>query len=110
MEGELSFVYAYIGALDRVMDYPERGVAIGFWGQSTFESTWYPPFAPVRKTERFKAFVRKAGLVDYWRAQGLAGFVPPHRRRRFRLRLGNTHAKTPDPFGSGVFRVHFVRI
>ena len=77
LEGELSFVYAYIGALDRVMDYPERGVAIGFWGQSTFEATWYPPFAAVRKTERFKAFVCKAGLVDYWRAKGWPDLCRP---------------------------------
>jgi hypothetical protein len=70
LEGELSFVYAHVGALDRVLDYPERGAAIGFWGQSTLESPWYPPFAPIRKTERFKNYVRKAGLVDYWRAKG----------------------------------------
>src|SRR6266436_6434368 len=25
---------------------------------------WFPEFAPVRKTDRFKAFVRKASLVD----------------------------------------------
>ena len=27
-------------------------------------------YAPVRKTERFKAYVRKIGMVDYWRARG----------------------------------------
>ena len=32
---------------------------------------------PVRKTERFKAYARKSGLVDYWRARGW-----PDRRRR----------------------------
>jgi len=28
---------------------------------------WGPDYASVRKTERFKAFARKAGLVEYWR-------------------------------------------
>jgi TolB-like protein len=31
---------------------------------------WHPALAPARKTERFKEIVRKAGLVDYWRARG----------------------------------------
>ena len=70
LESELNFVYAYVGAVERVLKYPERGVAIGFLGQSTLESAWHPPFAPVRKTERFKTFVRKAGLATYWRVRG----------------------------------------
>ena len=35
------------------------------------------PYAPVRKTERFKAFVRNAGLVDYWRAKGWPDLCRP---------------------------------
>jgi hypothetical protein len=31
---------------------------------------WHPSYATVRKTERFKVFVRKAGKVEYWRAKG----------------------------------------
>jgi hypothetical protein len=31
----------------------------------------------VRKTERFKAYVRKAGLVDYWRARGWPDLCRP---------------------------------
>ena len=38
---------------------------------------WHPSYAPVRKTERFKAYVRKAGLVDYWRASGWPEFCRP---------------------------------
>ena len=34
-------------------------------------------YAPVRKTERFKAFVRNAGLVDYWRARGWPDLCRP---------------------------------
>ena len=36
-----------------------------------------PSYAPVRKTERFKAYVRKAGLVDYWRARGWPDLCRP---------------------------------
>jgi tetratricopeptide (TPR) repeat protein len=77
LEGELSFVYAYVDAVDRTLDYPERGVAINFLGQSTLDPVWYPPFAPIRKTERFKALMRKAGLVDYWRAKGWPDLCHP---------------------------------
>jgi hypothetical protein len=28
---------------------------------------WTPSFAPARKTERFKAYMRNVGMVDYWR-------------------------------------------
>ena len=31
----------------------------------------------LRKTERFKAFMRKAGLVDYWRARGWPDLCHP---------------------------------
>jgi hypothetical protein len=31
----------------------------------------------VRKTERFKAFARNAGLFDYWRAKGWPQWCHP---------------------------------
>ena len=31
---------------------------------------WHPAYAPVRKTERFKTLMKKAGLVDYWKVKG----------------------------------------
>jgi hypothetical protein len=31
----------------------------------------------VRKTERFKALMRKAGLVDYWKARGWPDLCHP---------------------------------
>jgi TolB-like protein len=75
LEGELNFVYAYVGAVDRVLDMPERRFAIRGGG---FEVTlWLPDYAPMRKTERFKALVRKAGLVDYWKARGWADLCRP---------------------------------
>jgi hypothetical protein len=38
---------------------------------------WHPSLGPVRKTERFRMFARKIGLVDYWRAKGWPEFCHP---------------------------------
>jgi hypothetical protein len=40
---------------------------------------WHPSslYAAVRNTERFKAFARNAGLVEYWRAKGWPDFCRP---------------------------------
>jgi TolB-like protein len=64
---ELSFVYAYLGALDRIMEFPEREPQIG---ARLTAWHWSVEFPALRKTERFKAFVRRTGLIDYWRARG----------------------------------------
>jgi tetratricopeptide (TPR) repeat protein len=77
LENELSFVYAYVGAMDRVLDSSERSLQIGYVNAAQNRSLWYPLYAPVRKTERFKAFVRNAGLVDYWRARGWPDLCRP---------------------------------
>src|SRR5258708_5008219 len=59
LEGALNFVYAYVGAPERVLDQPERRFEIrGGWVEI---SVWLPEYAPLRKTERFKAVIRKAG-------------------------------------------------
>ena len=70
LEGELGFVYAYIGAMSRVLEVPERNLEIGFAGDNLARMLWHPDYAPLRKTERFKAYLRKAGLVDYWKSRG----------------------------------------
>jgi tetratricopeptide (TPR) repeat protein len=68
---ELSFVYLYVGVPDRVLDYQERLTArYPNLGSAQVRYLWSPDYAPVRKTERFRTFVRKMGLVDYWRARG----------------------------------------
>ena len=36
-----------------------------------------PSFAAIRKTGRFKNFVRNAGYVDYWRANGWPDLCRP---------------------------------
>jgi TolB-like protein/tetratricopeptide (TPR) repeat protein len=59
----------YLGVPERALTDYERVVEIGHvLGNKAF--VWHPVYAPLRKTERFKTLMRKAGLVDYWRAKG----------------------------------------
>jgi hypothetical protein len=74
--GEWNFIYATSGAFDGVMDYAEYQVAIGY-PQDTYRILWAPEMAPLRKTERFKTHMRKAGLVDYWKARGWPDLCHP---------------------------------
>jgi TolB-like protein/Tfp pilus assembly protein PilF len=69
-------VYAYLGAYDRVMDFYERSLDIGN-GFTFTNQMWAPEFAPMRKTERFKTIMRRAGYVDYWRARGWPDLCRP---------------------------------
>ena len=70
--GPLSWVYLYVGAPNRALEYYEDTAEAGFFAAGGTDNAflWHPSYAAVRKTERFKAFVRKAGYVDYWRAKG----------------------------------------
>jgi adenylate cyclase len=76
LRGELFFVYASVGAFGRAMDHPDREAQIHFLTDFG-KSIWSPIMAPARKTERFKAFARNAGLVEYWRARGWPEFCHP---------------------------------
>jgi len=64
-----SFAYLYVGAADHALDYYEDTIKSGLTGGqgNLFGYLWHPSYAPVRKTDRFKAFLRNAGIVDYWR-------------------------------------------
>ena len=75
LPGFLSFVYAYVGARDRMFEEQERQLQVG--NIVALDRIWAPEFAPLRKTERFKAYVRKTGLVDYWRARGWPDLCRP---------------------------------
>jgi tetratricopeptide (TPR) repeat protein len=77
LEAELNFVYAYIGALTRVLDAPERNLEVGLANGTVNRSVWRPIYAALRKTERFKAYVRNAGLVAYWRERGWPDLCRP---------------------------------
>jgi len=75
LNNEMNFVYAHVGALDRVMEYYEYGLRIG--NVQGAVRLWDPVYAPLRKTDRFKKFVREYGLVDFWRAKGWPEFCRP---------------------------------
>jgi TolB-like protein/DNA-binding SARP family transcriptional activator/Tfp pilus assembly protein PilF len=78
LQGELNFVYAHLGALDRILDFPERNLKIGIGSIiNANHQLWPPERAGVRKTERFKAYVRNAGFVDYWRERGWPDLCRP---------------------------------
>ncbi|HUE66067.1 MAG TPA: TIR domain-containing protein [Rhizomicrobium sp.] len=76
LPADLSFVYLFIGAEDLSLEVVEREIAVGYYG-GLFRNPWGPPSAALRKTEHFKAFVRKAGLVDYWKARGWPDLCHP---------------------------------
>jgi TolB-like protein/DNA-binding SARP family transcriptional activator len=79
----LNFVYITAGAPEQALDLFERDAAAGYISPNLMVDLWTPIYASVRKTERFKAFARNAGLVDYWRAKGWPDFC---------------HATTADDF------------
>ena len=64
----------------------EDNLKRGYVGPGDNVYLWAPVFAPVRKTERFKAYVRAAGVVDYWRKNDWPSILPPYGRRRFRTK------------------------
>jgi hypothetical protein len=74
---DLDFVYVRVGAPELVMQAYEGDLASGAPNMGSSVVIWHPFYAPVRKTERFKAYVRNAGLVDYWRAKGWPEFCKP---------------------------------
>lgn len=73
--GELNFVYAYVGATERMLENPEQSAREG--NSIGVQTVWRPAAAPLRKTERFKTLMRNAGLVEYWRARGWPDLCHP---------------------------------
>ncbi|HYK80788.1 MAG TPA: hypothetical protein VEU95_14235 [Micropepsaceae bacterium] len=72
-----AWVYLYVGAPERALEPFESRVAIGLPDPIPAPWVWHASYAPVRKTERFKAYVRNAGFVDYWRAKGWPQWCHP---------------------------------
>jgi len=68
--GNLGFAYMHVGAPERVMEFYEDEVRGGYFQPISTTWFWHPSYDSVRKTARFKAFARDAGLVEYWRARG----------------------------------------
>jgi TolB-like protein len=77
--GTLGFVYLHVGAPERVLDRREDTARAGYFSSGGTENAflWHSTYAPVRKTERFKAWVRTEGMVEYWRAKGWPEFCRP---------------------------------
>ena len=71
--GQLSFVYLYVGAPERALEPAEDGDP----DAPTAMLLWHSSAAAVRKTDRFKALVRKAGLVEFWLARGWPDLCRP---------------------------------
>jgi len=68
--GNLSFVYRHVGAPERVLEFYEDEIGAGYFQPISATWFWYPTYAVVRKTDRFKTVVSDLGLVEYWRARG----------------------------------------
>jgi len=75
--GQVDFVYAYVGAADRVLDDRERVAEAGERVPTLVTDLWHPIYAPLRRSERFKVLVRRIGLVDYWKARGWPDLCRP---------------------------------
>jgi TolB-like protein len=75
--GQFGWIYLFVGAPERMLEYYERNVEAGFNFGLSGQSLWGPFSVPVRTTERFKMLVRRAGYVDYWRAKGWPDLCHP---------------------------------
>jgi len=67
--GSLGFIYLYIGASERFLEFFEA-TAKAEYVCNGIGLLWHPSYVHIRKTERFKALVRSAGLEGYWRERG----------------------------------------
>jgi tetratricopeptide (TPR) repeat protein len=73
--GGLSFVYFYVGAPQRAIETLQAGLdASNRMGNEMF---WLPSNKAARNMEQYKAYLRKAGIVDYWRARGFPDLCHP---------------------------------
>jgi hypothetical protein len=71
------WVYLYTTAPNHALEAYEKEGEAGFFSLPSISTLWHPSNAPLRKMERFKVYVRKAGLVEYWRARGWPEFCRP---------------------------------
>jgi TolB-like protein/DNA-binding SARP family transcriptional activator len=79
----LNWVYLYVGAPERALEPLASNISITRASPAAIPFMWHASWAPVRKTERFKAYVRSLGLVDYWHAKGWPEFCHPTSRDDF---------------------------
>jgi hypothetical protein len=70
--GLFDWVYLYLGAPERVLAGYETSLLGAGGGQQ-----WAPAYSDIRKTERFKAYVRDSGRLAYWRTHGWPDLCHP---------------------------------
>jgi tetratricopeptide (TPR) repeat protein len=75
--GALWWAAARAGNPSDVLASHEAFVYAGYSLPVATAFLWHPAYAEARKTERFKTFMRKVGIVDYWRARGWPEFCRP---------------------------------
>ena len=68
--GILNWVYLYTGAPEHFMDIYENALRLGSSTNLSHPLEWAPAYHNIRQTERFKKWVRDAGILAYWRAKG----------------------------------------
>jgi hypothetical protein len=68
--GFFDWVYLYAGAPERFLFAYEKGVQMGYLSGGNGGLQWVPAYSEIRKTERFKTYIRDAGILAYWRAKG----------------------------------------
>ncbi len=68
--GSLGFIYLYVGAPERVMEYYESNLQAGYFQPISSTWFWHSSYAPVRRLDRFKAFAKAIGFVEVWKARG----------------------------------------
>jgi hypothetical protein len=76
--GFVGFVYLFVGLPDEALKYEENFTQAGYpFPGNGISQFWGAPYAPARRTQRFKNFARKSGLVEYWRARGWPDLCHP---------------------------------
>ena len=68
--GWFNFVYLHVGAPERTLEFYEAGVQTDYSVSISNALLWHPYYASLRKTERYEDFMRKRGVVEYWRNRG----------------------------------------
>lgn len=75
--GNLSFVYLHVGAPERVLEFYEAALRAGYFQPISTTWLWHKSYAAVRKTERFKRYIRDIGLEEFFRARGWPAHCRP---------------------------------
>jgi TolB-like protein len=75
--GPLSWVFVHDGLPERGLEFQQAEADAGYTLGTSVATLWGMDYADARKTDAFKALVKKLGLVDYWRARGWPEFCHP---------------------------------